>query len=129
MERNEEQEVKGFTVSDKRFTTRTKSREEPRSERATPLSSAETGKASSPPPVTFTTFLFSLSSATMMYLGEIPDPVSQQKTKDLTLAKHHIDIIMMLQEKTRGNLTAEEENLLSDLLYNLHIQYVQAVKK
>ena len=64
----------------------------------------------------------------MIHLGEIPDP-SGEKSADLALAKQTIDIIAMLQEKTKGNLDAAEDNLLQSLLYDLRVKYVDAQKK
>jgi hypothetical protein len=54
--------------------------------------------------------------------------MTNQKKKDLPLAKHTIDTISMLKEKTKGNLTAEEENFLESVLVDLKWRYVKAVK-
>src|SRR5690349_21331970 len=58
------------------------------------------------PPVDFPTFVLSLGSSVLMHLGEAPHPGSGDMAKDLTMAKHTIDILAMLQEKTKGNLNA-----------------------
>lgn len=85
-----------------------------------------------PPPlpaVNFSTFIFSLSTSALMNLGELPDPNTRQSCRNIPLAKQTIDILAMLKEKTNGNLEREEEQLLSNLLYELRIKYVTAVKK
>ena len=77
------------------------------------------------PPVDFSTFVLSLSTSVMMHLGQAPAPEGAVR-KDLESAKHTIDILGMLEEKTRGNLTQEEEHLMHNLLYDLRMRYVQA---
>jgi hypothetical protein len=59
-------------------------------------------------------------------LGEIEDPVSQKRAKNLPLAKQTIDLIGMLREKTKGNLTPDEEKLTENILYDLRVRYVKA---
>ncbi len=77
------------------------------------------------PAVSFATFVFSLSSSALVYLGEMPELESQVNRVDLPLAKQIIDTLGMLQEKTRGNLDADEDRLLKNLLYDLRLRYVQ----
>jgi hypothetical protein len=79
------------------------------------------------PEIDFSTFVLSLGSSALIHLGEIPDP-GGTAAKDLPLAKQTIDIIAMLQEKTKGNLDAAEEHLLRSLLYDLRVKYVDAQK-
>ena len=86
-------------------------------------------KGSAPlPEINFSSFLLSLSSSVLLHLGEIADPQSGEKKKDLVLAKQSIDIINLLKEKTKGNLTQEEEKLLEHLLYDLRMRFVKANK-
>ena len=86
-------------------------------------------KGSAPlPEINFSSFLLSLSSSVLLHLGEIADPQSGENKKDLLLAKQSIDIINLLQEKTKGNLTQEEEKLLEHLLYDLRMRFVKANK-
>ena len=92
-----------------------KDREEKKERGAAPL-----------PEVNFSSFLLSLSSSILLHLGEIADPQSGEKKKDLALAKQSIDIISLLKDKTRGNLTEEEEKLLDHLLYDLRMRFVKA---
>lgn len=64
--------------------------------------------------VNFSTFILSLASATFIEMGVIEDPQTKTKKKDLSSAKQHIDLLQMLQEKTRGNLDDEERGLLEN---------------
>jgi len=87
----------------------------------------ETGEGARPlPEINFSSFLLSLSSSSLLHLGEIADPQSGEKKKDLALAKQSIDIIDLLKDKTKGNLTQEEEKLLDHLLYDLRMRFVKA---
>jgi len=81
------------------------------------------------PPVTFATFIVSLSSSALVHLGEIPDPATGRYQKNLTLAKQTIDILEILKEKTKGNLDSEEEGLLNNILFDLRIKYVKQTEK
>ncbi len=80
------------------------------------------------PELNFSTFLLSLSTSAMVSLGELPDPIKNENSVNLTLARQTITIIEILKEKTAGNLTAEEEHLIDGILYDLHIRYVKAAK-
>ncbi|MBX6422117.1 DUF1844 domain-containing protein [Thermosulfurimonas sp. F29] len=77
------------------------------------------------PPVTFSTFILSLNTAALIHLGELPNPETNEKSVNLELARHTIDTLDMLREKTRGNLTPDEERLLESILYELRIRYVK----
>jgi len=77
------------------------------------------------PQINFATFIFSLNSSTLVHLGVIEDPATSQKIKSLPLAKQTIDILGILEEKTRGNLTEDEENLLKHILHDLRLMYVK----
>jgi hypothetical protein len=81
----------------------------------------ETRKAS---PIDFTTFVLSLGSSAFVHLGDAPHPESRQTEVNLVLAQQTIDLLGMLQEKTRGNLTPEEERFLQSLLSDLRLRYV-----
>ena len=80
------------------------------------------------PEVNFNSLIFSLSSSALLHLGEIADPQSGQKQKDTELAKHTIDTIALLKEKTEGNLTEEENKFLESVLTDLRWRYVKAVE-
>ena len=77
------------------------------------------------PEMNFSTFVVSLNASALMHLGLMEDPVQGQKVKNLELGKQTIDILVMLEEKTRGNLTSDEEKLLRNILYDLRINYVK----
>jgi len=81
------------------------------------------------PEINFATFILSLSSSAMLHFGDFEDPVSGKKEKNLTMAKQTIEMIDMLKEKTKGNLTPEEERLLENILYELKIRYVKESNK
>lgn len=90
--------------------------------------SADTGskeQAYALPKIDFATFVLSINSSALVQLGLIADPGSGEKTKNLPLAKQTIDILAMLEEKTRGNLTSDEENILKNILYELRMLYVK----
>lgn len=78
------------------------------------------------PPADFTTFLLSMSTTALFNLGEIKNPETGESEKNLTLAKHTIDLIAVLKEKTSGNLTDDESKLLDDILSSLRLKYVNA---
>ena len=77
------------------------------------------------PEINFATFVASLNASALLQLGAIEDPTSGTKNKNLPMAKQTIDILSMLQEKTAGNLSAEEDNLLKNILYDLRLMYVK----
>jgi hypothetical protein len=140
----------GFTVTDRRSftdeaakTTTTPTTAQPRAEGngaeppAPAADDADEGQAAAEraahaatglPPVDFHTFVLSLGSSALLHLGELEHPDGGQAEKDLPLAKHTIDILSMLEQKTRGNLTPAEERLMESLLYDLRLRYVNASK-
>ncbi len=77
------------------------------------------------PELNFTTFLLSLNASALVQLGKEPDPYTQETQKNLPIAKQSIDVIAMLEEKTRGNLADEERRLLTNILYELRLLYVK----
>jgi hypothetical protein len=81
------------------------------------------------PAPTFSTFIASLSSSAMVQLGEIAEPTTGQKLSNMPMAKHTIDIIALLQEKTKGNLTNEESKLIQNVLTDLRMRYISAINK
>lgn len=80
------------------------------------------------PQLDFGTFVLSMSSSALVHLGEIPEPESGQVTENILAAKQTIDILCMLESKTKGNLTAQEARLLKDMLFELRMKYVQKAK-
>jgi hypothetical protein len=91
---------------------------------------AASRQSSEPPPeLTFAAFLWSLSEQALAALGEIPDPMSGKVTHDLILAQQMIDIIIMLRDKTRGNLDPHEQALLKEILSSLQMKYVEMARQ
>ncbi len=74
----------------------------------------------------FSTFILSLSTSALVHLGELPDPLTNKKEVNLQLAKQTISIIEMLKDKTKGNLTSEEDSLIESVLYDVRLKYVKA---
>ena len=140
-----EPEERGFVISDKRLFG-------PSGERIADPATPEAGEFAAPPPpvreepaadppvtpqaegdasrrppsVDFASFVMMLTNNVMVFLGQVPNPVSGQSQVDLEQAQHTIDVIMMLREKTRGNLTDEENRFLEELLPQLQMAFVQA---
>ena len=88
---------------------------------------AATGERS--PEISFSAFVISISTQALMHLGEMENPLSGKVETDMPVAKQLIDIIGVLREKTRGNLDSGEEKLMDDVLFDLRMRYVEAVKK
>lgn len=81
------------------------------------------------PPASFTTLVSSLTAQTFYALGGYEDPQTRKRYVDLALAKHHIDTLVVLEEKTKGNLSEEEKKLLDQALYETRMQYVQIAQR
>jgi hypothetical protein len=142
----EDSEDKGYTVKDRRYLhlseeEKAKVREEATAQEASreatsqeafreagEKAAAGAGDQEMPlPEITFASFLFSLSSSAFLSLGAMPDPNTGKTEKDLALAKQTIDLLGLVREKTRNNLTPEEENLFDHLLYDLRMAYIKEV--
>lgn len=78
-------------------------------------------------PMDFSTFVLSVGTSALVALGRAPQPEDGALRVDLPMAKQNIDILCMLREKTKGNLSAEEQHLLETLLYDLRMGFIQAV--
>ena len=80
-----------------------------------------------PSDLTFSGFVLSLASTAAVHFGDLPDPATGRKGQaDIDAAARIIEVLAMLQQKTKGNLIKEEERLVDDLLYELRLRYVQA---
>ena len=117
----------GFVIRDKRG----QSKEEPEPFEST-VSSAATAPSQSPsksshedPPLSFSTFILSLGTSALMLMGEQLSPENPALPVNLPQAKEIIDILRILEEKTKGNLTEEEGSVLHDMLYTLQMKYVE----
>jgi hypothetical protein len=126
----DKEEKKGFRVIDKRTAAEATEKKEKKETKAQTKEARKEATAEQPSPlpdVTFSAFVYSLSTSALVHLGEIPEPITEKMDKNLPLAKQTIDILGILQEKTKGNLTQEEENLLNSFLYDLRMRYVKAM--
>jgi hypothetical protein len=127
---DDETQHPGFTVSDRRTGG---APEAPASGEVAPEEAAGPGASSpwqspSQPSIDFHTFILSLGSSALFHLGELDGPDGQPSAPDLPLAKHTIDVIAMLEVKTRGNLNSPEASLVESLLYDLRLRYVEKTK-
>ena len=89
---------------------------------------AEREAARTLPPADFATLVLSLGSSAVAYLGEAPAGDDKKLARNLPMAKHAIDLLSVLEEKTKGNLNPEEKQILESLLFDLRLRYVEAVK-
>ena len=79
------------------------------------------------PQLSFTAFVVSLASTAAIHFGDLPDPISGERAEvNLEGATQMIEILALLEQKTRGNLTAEEREVLNQVLYELRMRYVEA---
>ena len=93
---------------------------------ATPASASQAAPSHDAPamPVTFSSFVISLGSSSLMLMGEQLDPHQAPLSVNLPQAKEIIDLLSVLEDKTKGNLTPEEQTVLRDMLYALRMKYV-----
>ena len=128
--RKDEEEDKGFVVRDKRFSAPKEEKEGSKvkgEESTNEASKEEVSSQEGPlPEIDFKNFLLSISTSALIQLGEIQDPFTQKVAKNLPLAKQTIDLIGMLKEKTKGNLSPEEGKIIEYVLYDLRMKYVKA---
>lgn len=114
----DQKDSRGFRVTDRRrFTDAGESRDD-----------APAAAAPAEEPLTFATFVLGLSTQALVALGEIDHPVSRQREPDLGAARHLIDILAILREKTNGNLQADEDQILESALYDLRIRFVELMR-
>lgn len=132
-----EEEDKGYTVKDRRFLHMSEEEkaavQEEEARKAGAAAAEEPPKeaeeAAGPqvplPEITFSSFLFSLSTSAFVHLGAVPDPGTGKVDRNLPLAKQTIDLLGLIREKTRNNLTKEEEDLFDHLLYDLRMRFIK----
>lgn len=140
-EDSEKGEDKGFKVQDRRrfvseesgSTETAQSDSSPQApnqeSQSQPVEQTEATSNEALPAINFPTFIISLSTQALMHLGEIPNPLTGKLEKEIQAAKQTIDILSVLEEKTRGNLDQGEAKLMEEVLYDLRMKYVQAVRK
>lgn len=133
------EEEKGFVIKDKRkFTSEGElkpeaeiHKEEKQDEEKAEVKRDETQTREEVPlpEINFSSFVLSLSSSALLHFGQIPDPITKKKERNLSLAKQSIDILGILKEKTEGNLAKDEEQLIDNLLHDLRLKYVEESTK
>lgn len=80
------------------------------------------------PPATFEQFVLSLAHSAWVHLGDAPDPGTGRVEPHLPMARHTIDLLALLQDRTRGNLSGQEERLLDQALYDLRLRFVEVAR-
>ncbi len=124
------EEEQGFVVRDKRGRAASDEPSTPMPEASQPPEPQASSESSEPvapvPPLTFASFVFSLGTSSLMLMGESLDPQQPSPPVNLPQAKEIIDILSMLEEKTKGNLSSEEASVIGDMLYTLRMKYVSA---
>jgi len=131
----EREQQEGFRVTDKRSFQKDGEerapdvREEEAEKTQAQPSSEEKSETSEqkkppPPPIDFPSYILSYYTQGLVLLGEVPNPYSGKKEEDVDAAKHTIDILAMLKEKTKGNLSQDEEKLLENVLYELRMKFM-----
>ena len=130
-----EQEEQSFTVTDKRGFREDgeaktpeasgKADEKPAGEPESQPESKAAGEEAPPrPPIDFPSYLLSYYTQGLVLLGEVPNPYTNKKEEDVEAARHTIDILSMLEQKTKGNLSSEEQQLLESVLYELRMKFM-----
>lgn len=124
----EEKKGEGFVIKDKRFSEESPAKEEPSRAKEPGVKEKVEKPAAEPleyPPVNFTNFVISLSTSALFHFGDFPEYEGGKAEKNLPAAKQTIDILDMLNEKTKGNLDPNEANLIQGVLYELKMRYVK----
>jgi Domain of unknown function (DUF1844) len=101
----------------------------PRSQDAPPQAERSPASGGAPPiwsEADLRTVFVMFASSALVHLGEAADPVSGERRVDLEQARAAIDLLLLLRDKTRGNLSEEESRLLEDMLYDLQMRFVRA---
>lgn len=80
-------------------------------------------------PVDFATFIFSLATGAFIHLGLAPDPMTGKTETNIALARQNIDILVMMKNKTKGNLSEDEAKMLESLLAETQLRFVEASKR
>jgi len=126
----DEVEGEGFVIKDKRSSQLSEEDTAARDkEAATTPEEAAPPKQETPFQIDFATFVMSLSQSAFYQLGEVPDPLTGKTETNLPAVHQTIDMLMMLKEKTTGNLTPEESKLLEQMIYELQMKYVAKSKQ
>lgn len=119
------EQEEGFVIRDRRGgSSETATKASGPSESSKPVVESDAAHQAPAFPVTFSSFVISLGSSSLMLMGEKLDPQQQAVPVNLPQAKEIIDLLSVLEEKTKGNLTSEEQTVLRDMLYALRMKYV-----
>jgi hypothetical protein len=121
------EEEQGFVIRDRRASGGAEAApaaSSPSKQSTSATSSTEPSQAPPAPPVTFSSFVISLGSSSLMLMGEQLDPHQAPIPVNLPQAKEIIDLLSVLEDKTKGNLTSDEQTVLRDMLYALRMKYV-----
>lgn len=94
-------------------------------QKASEAETAKAGAAGGMPPANFETLISTMATQALFAMGAIPDPRTGQRMAHLDLARHHIDMLTVIEEKTKGNLSEEETKMLAGTLYELRSRYIQ----
>jgi hypothetical protein len=120
------EDEKGFIIRDRRGSD---AKTEDKSEKPSPPPAQAEPAAGQPvPPLNFLSFIYSMGTSALMFLGEPVGRGAGEQAPNLVHAQEIIDILTMLEAKTKGNLTKEEETLLEEMLYTLRIKFVEKAK-
>ena len=130
MTKQKDEPERGFTVIDRRASGSAEPREAPSAASPAPRDEPLQDAAQPLPAVDFAGFVLSLATSALYHMGFVGDPEHDQPAPepDFPLARQTIDTLEMLQHKTRGNLDAEEDQLLEGVLYELHLRFVELSK-
>jgi len=104
------------------------SKERVEGEQAFAEARSEAGAGADLPEIDFSTFVLSLSHSALVHLGDAPGPEGSGGAPSLPMARQTIDLLSLLQEKTRGNLSGAEETMMEQVLYELRMRYVEVAK-
>jgi len=139
---SKDQEEQGFRITDKRAFTEDGERQQsaPVEEPSKAGEAPDSGKAPEAPlggpealpgadiKIDFQSYIISYYTQGLVLLGEVPDPYTQKKEENLQGAQHIVDLLTLLQEKTKGNLSQDENQLLESVLYELRMKYMAKKK-
>ena len=92
-------------------------------------SSSQEAEGDARPPIDFPSYILSYYTQGLVLLGEVPNPYTNKKEEDTESARHMIDILSMLDQKTKGNLSPEESKLLESVLYELRMKFMAKTKR
>jgi len=133
MNKKEPVEGEGFVIKDKRSSQISEDAATFLDDQETKGQEEQTGsskeKETESFQIDFSTFIMSLTSSAFYHLGDMPDPSTGKKEVNLPAVQQTIDMLIMLREKTKGNLKEDEEKLIEQLIYELQVKYVAKTKE